>query len=73
MSKQFSDLGISAPIIKALTELKIVVPTVQLKSNSVIVRKQNRFSRTCKNRNWKTAALDCLFTINRYQMPMYKQ
>ena len=27
MSKQFSDLGISAPILKAITELKIVAPT----------------------------------------------
>jgi ATP-dependent RNA helicase DeaD len=27
MSKQFSDLGISAPICKALNELKIVTPT----------------------------------------------
>ncbi|MFM2368965.1 MAG: hypothetical protein RL619_1265, partial [Bacteroidota bacterium] len=26
MSKQFSDLGISAPILKAITELKIVIP-----------------------------------------------
>jgi len=27
MSKKFSDLGISAPILKAITELQIEVPT----------------------------------------------
>jgi ATP-dependent RNA helicase DeaD len=27
MQNQFSDLGISAPLVQALTEMKIVIPT----------------------------------------------
>jgi superfamily II DNA/RNA helicase len=57
MSKQFSDLGISAPILKALTELKIVVPTeIQEKTIPLLLANKTDLVGLAKTGTGKTAA-----------------
>jgi superfamily II DNA/RNA helicase len=57
MPKQFSDLGISAPILKALTELKIVVPTeIQQKTIPLLLSNTNDIVGLAKTGTGKTAA-----------------
>jgi ATP-dependent RNA helicase DeaD len=57
MSKQFSDLGISAPITKALTELKIVAPTeIQLKAIPLLLENKTDLVGLAKTGTGKTAA-----------------
>ncbi|KFF15090.1 DEAD/DEAH box helicase [Flavobacterium hydatis] len=57
MSKQFSDLGISAPILKALTELNIVTPTeIQQKSIPLILANNSDVVGLAKTGTGKTAA-----------------
>ena len=57
MSKQFSDLGISTSILKALTDLKITVPTeIQEKSIPVLLKKTDDFVGLAKTGTGKTAA-----------------
>ena len=57
MSKQFSDLGISAPILKAITELKIVVPTeIQQKTIPLLLANQTDLVGLAKTGTGKTAA-----------------
>tara|TARA_R110002126_G_scaffold162158_1_gene310132 strand:+ start:225 stop:1562 length:1338 start_codon:yes stop_codon:yes gene_type:complete len=57
MSKQFSDLGISAPILKALTELKIVEPTeIQLKAIPLLLSNTTDLVGLAKTGTGKTAA-----------------
>lgn len=41
MSKQFSDLGIESPILKSLTELKIVTPT-EIQQKTIPLLLQNK-------------------------------
>ena len=57
MSKQFSDLGISAPLVKAITELKIVVPTeIQQKTIPLLLANKNDLVGLAKTGTGKTAA-----------------
>jgi superfamily II DNA/RNA helicase len=57
MSKQFSDLGISAPILKAITELKIVIPTeIQLKTIPLLLSNTTDLVGLAKTGTGKTAA-----------------
>ncbi|TRX00043.1 DEAD/DEAH box helicase [Flavobacterium gawalongense] len=57
MPKQFSDLGISAPILKAITELKIVVPTeIQLKTIPLLLSNTTDLVGLAKTGTGKTAA-----------------
>ena len=57
MSKQFSDLGISAQLIKAITELKIVVPTeIQQKTIPLLLANQTDLVGLAKTGTGKTAA-----------------
>ncbi len=57
MSKQFSDLGISAPIQKALTELNIVTPTeIQQKTIPLILANNSDVVGLAKTGTGKTAA-----------------
>ncbi|WP_426094581.1 DEAD/DEAH box helicase [Flavobacterium sp. DSR2-3-3] len=57
MPKQFSDLGISAPIIKAITELKIVVPTeIQQKTIPLLLSNTSDLVGLAKTGTGKTAA-----------------
>jgi superfamily II DNA/RNA helicase len=57
MSKQFSDLGISAPILKAITELKIVEPTeIQLKTIPLLLANTTDLVGLAKTGTGKTAA-----------------
>ncbi|MDN3673444.1 DEAD/DEAH box helicase [Flavobacterium branchiarum] len=57
MSKQFSDLGISAPIQKALTELNIVKPTeIQQKTIPLILANNTDVVGLAKTGTGKTAA-----------------
>lgn len=57
MSKKFSDLGISAPILKALTELKIVEPTeIQLKAIPLLLSNTTDLVGLAKTGTGKTAA-----------------
>lgn len=57
MSKQFSDLGISAPILKALTELNIVTPTeIQQKTIPLILANNTDVVGLAKTGTGKTAA-----------------
>ena len=57
MSKQFSDLGISAPICKALAELKIVTPTeIQQKAIPLLLENQTDLVGLAKTGTGKTAA-----------------
>ena len=57
MSKQFSDLGISAPILKAITELKIVVPTeIQQKTIPLLLSNTTDLVGLAKTGTGKTAA-----------------
>ncbi|KIA99526.1 MULTISPECIES: DEAD/DEAH box helicase [unclassified Flavobacterium] len=57
MSKQFSDLGISAPILKALTELNIVTPTeIQQKTIPLILANNSDVVGLAKTGTGKTAA-----------------
>jgi ATP-dependent RNA helicase DeaD len=57
MPKQFSDLGISAPIIKAITELKIVVPTeIQQKVIPLLLSNTTDLVGLAKTGTGKTAA-----------------
>jgi ATP-dependent RNA helicase DeaD len=57
MSKQFSDLGISAPILKSLSELKFAVPTeIQEKAIPVLLTKSDDFVGLAKTGTGKTAA-----------------
>jgi superfamily II DNA/RNA helicase len=57
MSKQFSDLGISAPILKALTELNISTPTeIQQKSIPLILANNSDVVGLAKTGTGKTAA-----------------
>jgi ATP-dependent RNA helicase DeaD len=57
MSKQFINLGISEPIIKALSDLKISIPTeIQNKTISVLLSSQDDFIGLAKTGTGKTAA-----------------
>ncbi|SHG35716.1 ATP-dependent RNA helicase DeaD [Flavobacterium micromati] len=57
MSKQFSDLGISAPLVKAITELKIVVPTeIQQKTIPLLLANKTDLVGLAKTGTGKTAA-----------------
>ncbi|MFV8326991.1 DEAD/DEAH box helicase [Flavobacterium sp. ZS1P14] len=57
MPKEFSDLGISAPILKAITELKIVVPTeIQLKTIPLLLSNTTDLVGLAKTGTGKTAA-----------------
>jgi ATP-dependent RNA helicase DeaD len=57
MSKQFSNLGISEPLIKALSDLKITVPTeIQSKSIPTLLSSQDDFIGLAKTGTGKTAA-----------------
>jgi ATP-dependent RNA helicase DeaD len=56
MSKQFSDLGISAPITKALTELKIVPTEIQLKAIPLLLENKTDLVGLAKTGTGKTAA-----------------
>ena len=57
MPKEFSDLGISAPIIKAITELKIVVPTeIQQKTIPLLLSNTSDLVGLAKTGTGKTAA-----------------
>jgi superfamily II DNA/RNA helicase len=57
MSKQFSDLGISAPILKSLSDLKFSVPTeIQEKSIPILLTKTDDFVGLAKTGTGKTAA-----------------
>jgi len=57
MPKQFSDLGISAPILKAITELKIVVPTeIQQKTIPLLLSNTTDIVGLAKTGTGKTAA-----------------
>jgi superfamily II DNA/RNA helicase len=57
MSKQFSDLGISTPILNALSDLKIVVPTeIQQKTIPLILSNTTDLVGLAKTGTGKTAA-----------------
>ncbi|MBF7092498.1 DEAD/DEAH box helicase [Flavobacterium sp. ALJ2] len=57
MSKQFSDLGISVPVLKALTELNIVTPTeIQQKTIPLILANKSDVVGLAKTGTGKTAA-----------------
>ncbi|MFV8269461.1 DEAD/DEAH box helicase [Flavobacterium sp. GT2N3] len=57
MPKKFSDLGISAPILKAITELKIVVPTeIQQKTIPLLLSNTSDLVGLAKTGTGKTAA-----------------
>jgi ATP-dependent RNA helicase DeaD len=57
MSKQFSDLGISAPLIKSLSDLNISEPTeIQKKTIPVLLTKTDDFVGLAKTGTGKTAA-----------------
>ncbi len=57
MQKQFSDLGISNPILKALSDLKIVVPTeIQQKTIPQLLSNKTDFVGLAKTGTGKTAA-----------------
>lgn len=57
MSKQFSDLGISAPIIKAITQLKFVEPTeIQQKAIPLFLSNTTDIVGLAKTGTGKTAA-----------------
>ncbi len=57
MSKQFSDLGISAPILKSLIDLKFSTPTeIQEKTIPIILNKTDDFVGLAKTGTGKTAA-----------------
>jgi len=57
MSKQFADLGISAPILKAITELKFVIPTeIQQKTIPLLLSNTTDFVGIAKTGTGKTAA-----------------
>jgi len=57
MSKQFADLGISTPILKSLSDLKISVPTeIQEKSIPILLTRTDDFVGLAKTGTGKTAA-----------------
>ncbi len=57
MSKQFSDLGISAPLIKSLSNLNISEPTeIQKKTIPILLTKTDDFVGLAKTGTGKTAA-----------------
>jgi ATP-dependent RNA helicase DeaD len=57
MSKQFADLGISEALLKAITELKFVVPTeIQQKTIPLLLSNTNDFVGLAKTGTGKTAA-----------------
>jgi ATP-dependent RNA helicase DeaD len=57
MSKQFSDLGISAPLLKSLADLKISEPTeIQEKAIPILLTKTDDFVGLAKTGTGKTAA-----------------
>ena len=57
MSKQFSDLGISAPILKAITELGIIAPTeIQQKTIPLLLSNTTDLVGLAKTGTGKTAA-----------------
>lgn len=57
MQKQFSDLGISTPILKALSDLKIVVPTeIQQKTIPLLLSNTTDLVGLAKTGTGKTAA-----------------
>ena len=57
MPKQFSDLGISAPMLKAIAELKIVVPTeIQQKTIPLLLSNATDLVGLAKTGTGKTAA-----------------
>ncbi len=57
MSMQFADLGISTPILKSLSDLKISVPTeIQEKSIPILLTKTDDFVGLAKTGTGKTAA-----------------
>jgi ATP-dependent RNA helicase DeaD len=43
------------------------VPTEIQKKQPLLLENKTDLVGLAKNRNWKTAAFDCLFTINRYK------
>ena len=57
MSQQFTDLGIQEPIIKALSDLNILVPTeIQEKAIPILLKNENDFVGLAKTGTGKTAA-----------------
>nr|WP_309759404.1 DEAD/DEAH box helicase [Flavobacterium sp.] len=57
MQNQFSDLGISAPLIQALTEMKIVIPTeIQQKTIPLLLANTSDLVGLAKTGTGKTAA-----------------
>ena len=57
MQNQFSDLGISAPLVQALTEMKIVIPTeIQQKTIPLLLANQTDLVGLAKTGTGKTAA-----------------
>lgn len=57
MSNQFSDLGIAAPLLKSLSELKIIDPTeIQEKTIPILLKKTEDFVGLAKTGTGKTAA-----------------
>ena len=57
MSKQFSDLGISKPLLNALSDLNIVTPTeIQQKTIPLLLSNKTDFVGLAKTGTGKTAA-----------------
>lgn len=57
MSKHFSELGISTPVLQSLAEMKIVVPTeIQQKSIPILLSQKDDFVGIAKTGTGKTAA-----------------
>ena len=57
MSKNFSDLGISAPVVKAISELQIEVPTeIQQKAIPLLLANTTDLVGLAKTGTGKTAA-----------------
>ena len=60
MSKQFSDLGISAPILKAISEMEIVEPTeIQQKTIPLLLSNTTILLVLPKQELVKQLLLDC--------------
>ncbi len=57
MQKQFSDLGLATPILKAITELKIVIPTeIQVQTIPLLLANKQDLVGIAKTGTGKTAA-----------------
>jgi superfamily II DNA/RNA helicase len=57
MQKQFSDLGLATPILKAITELKIVIPTeIQVQAIPLLLANKQDLVAIAKTGTGKTAA-----------------